>query len=67
MTAEKGKGGVGSPPLIPLYRRVVHLVDEEDEFVDAVVLDENGVLSGLALALKAGLKLAFPSGQDLQV
>mmetsp|Transcript_47661 Transcript_47661/g.107267 ORF Transcript_47661/g.107267 Transcript_47661/m.107267 type:complete len:420 (-) Transcript_47661:197-1456(-) len=50
--------------LLPLNARVVHLVDGNDELVDAKRLGQEGVLAGLAAALKAGLELALPSRDD---
>lgn len=51
--------------LVPLHSRVIHLVDNDDELVDTIILDEHRVLSGLTLTLETGLKLALPRGQHL--
>lgn len=51
--------------LVPLHSRVIHLVDNDDELVDTIVLDEHRVLSGLTLTLETGLKLALSRGQHL--
>ena len=47
----------------PFDRGVVHLVDDDDELVDALGFGKDGVFAGLAALFEAGFVLAF-SGRD---
>src|SRR5260221_5499341 len=51
---------------IPFDRRVVHLVDHNDDLVNASSLDEHDVLARLPALLEARLELAFTRGDDKQ-
>jgi sulfate adenylyltransferase subunit 1 (EFTu-like GTPase family) len=48
---------------VPVDGRVVHLVDDENELVDSVVLDQHGVLTGLTLSLETSLEFTLSAGR----
>jgi len=52
--------------LIPLDRQIIHLVDHDDDLVNAGSLDEHDVLARLPALLEARLELAFTRGDDEQ-
>ena len=54
-----------SPRLVPFDSRVVHLVHDDNELVDAVVLDQDRMFSCLPLPLEPSFKLSFPRRQHL--
>lgn len=55
-----------SPLHAPVDCGVVHLVDQDDQVLDAGRLGQHGVLPRLAALLKSRLELAFPRRDDLR-
>ena len=50
--------------LAPVDGGIVHLVDDDDELVDALGFGQHGVLSRLAASLEPGFVLALPGRDD---
>ena len=54
------------PLFIPVYGRVVHFVDEDNEMLNAGSFNQHGMLSCLAAFLKSRLKLTLARGNNLK-
>ena len=52
------------PLLPPVNRRLVHLVDEDDQGIDTEALDEMGMLASLPSPFEPSLELAIPGRDD---
>ena len=50
--------------LFPIDRGVIHLVNDDDDLVDAGGLDKHDMLASLSALFEARLKFAFPGGDD---
>lgn len=53
-----------APRLVPVDGGVIHLVDDDDQFVDTGRLDEHGVLAGLSTLLESSLEFSLSRGDD---